>query len=273
MRKRNIISHIITAAIFIILEIAALTMIGNNGEVQNNWLSQISHGFTGTVWGGFQKIGDYFSLDDKNEELAKENYELLMEVAKLRDKVFSLDAEYEIPEGDMAGEFIMIPARISKLSTNTQHNYIILDKGSEDGVTEGSGVITRHGAIGIIDAVGESHSYARSFQNFSMSISARLGREGVVGTLTWDGTDDRSSTLKGIPHHIKLNPGDTVYTSGYSAIYPAGIPVGTIGEARIMNGSTYEIDVALLENYQSLRHVTIVINTGKEEIEDLESGL
>ena len=55
-----------------------------------------------------------------------------------------------------------------KISTNTQHNYFILDKGSADGVTSGSGVITPNGAIGIIDAVSENYSYAISFQNHNI---------------------------------------------------------------------------------------------------------
>ena len=69
---------------------------------------------------------------------------------------------------------------------------------------------------------------------------------------------------------MSFSPGDTVYTSGYSSIFPADIPLGTTGDARIVNGATYEIDVTLFEDYSSLRYITIVRNLNEEEIKSLE---
>ena len=45
-----------------------------------------------------------------------------------------------------------------------------------------------------------------------------------------------------------------------------------IGGAKIVNGSTYEIDVTLFEDYSALRYVTIVEHIGKKEIISLEEG-
>ena len=67
--------------------------------------------------------------------------------------------------------------------------------------------------------------------------------------------------------------GDTVFTSGYSSIFPPDIPLGTAGEAKIVNGATYDIEINLFEDFGALRYVTIVENIGKEEIEELEGGL
>jgi rod shape-determining protein MreC len=147
---------------------------------------------------------------------------------------------------------------------------MILDKGSKDGVREGDGVITAKGAIGIVDAVSENFSFARSFKNNRMSISARLGKEGLVGTMSWDGISRNKALLREIPHHIVLTPGDTVYTSGYSSIFPPEIPLGTTGDAKIVNGSTYEIVVTLFEDLNSLRYAIIVSNHNDEEITTLE---
>ena len=103
-----------------------------------------------------------------------------------------------------------------------------------------------------------------------MSISARIGMEGAVGPMTWDGHSSNGAILKEIPHHVEFAPGDTVYTSGFSSIFPEGIPLGTIGESKIVNGATYEIRISLFEDLKSVWHVTVVENTGKEEIEELE---
>jgi rod shape-determining protein MreC len=106
-----------------------------------------------------------------------------------------------------------------------------------------------------------------------MSISARIGREGSVGPLTWNGRSSSGAILSEIPHHMEFEVGDTVYTSGYSSIFPPDIPLGVIGKSKIVNGATYEIDVTLFEDYGALRYVMIVGHLGKEEIKKLEEGL
>ncbi|MGM9735137.1 MAG: rod shape-determining protein MreC [Candidatus Cryptobacteroides sp.] len=270
MRGNNLISNIINAAIFIILEVAALNMLRHTGTLQNIWFSKACHAVMASVWGGTQSISQYFSLRKANDELALENFELKVRVAQLEEA-----AADNIPESkvaNLAGNFRYTPATIAKISDNTEHNYIIISKGSDDGIKPGSGLITWQGAIGIIDAVGRKYSYARSFKNHDMSISTRIGKDGVVGPMSWDGISSNGALLKEIPHHVEFAPGDTVYTSGFSSIFPAGIPLGTVGEAKIVNGSTYEIKISLFEDFSAIRYVTVVENTGKEEIEELEAA-
>ena len=270
MRKGNIIGTLINAAIFILLEIAALSMLGNNSQLQRTWFSKGTQAFMGTVWGTTQNIKDYFSLRKANEALAQENFELRTRLAKL-DVEAEDSMTFNVPEApNMAGKFRYIPATITKISNNTQHNYLIVGKGTRDGVTVGSGVITGKGAIGVIDAVSDNYAYARSFRNFGMSISARIGRNGSVGPLEWDGRSRNKAILKEIPHHIEFHEGDTVYTSGYSSIFPPDIPLGLTGQTKIVNGATYEIEVTLLEDFGALRYVTVVDNTGQKEMKKLE---
>jgi rod shape-determining protein MreC len=273
LKKGKLIYYISTAAIFISLEIAALTMLNNNGAIQRTWFGKIGQGFMAWVWGSTQKISDYFSLKDQNAVLAQENFELRMKLDKMEamlpeDERMDLDLSE-----DISRNYRFIPAEISKISNGSQHNYMIIGKGSEDGVTEGSGVITGKGAVGIIDAVSRHHSYARSFKNHEMNISARLGKEGAVGPLSWDGIKSDGAILKEIPHHVEFEKGDTVYTSGYSSIFPPDIPLGEVGDSKIVNGATYEIRIRLFEDFGALRYVTIVENMGKEEIKELEERL
>ena len=60
MKKGNLIYHIMTAAIFIVLEVAALTMLTRSGELQKTWFGKAGQGFMEWIWGGTQKISDYF---------------------------------------------------------------------------------------------------------------------------------------------------------------------------------------------------------------------
>lgn len=270
MKRGKLIYYVITAAIFIILEIAALTMLNNNGPLQRTWFGKAGQGFMGWIWGSTQKISDYFSLSKQNDALAAENYRLTLLLADKRDSLVRDSLERLVPKDGTAGGFVYTPASVRKISDNSQHNYMILDKGSEDGVEIGYGVITAKGVIGIIDAVSDNYSYAISFKNHMMSISARLRKDGPVGTMSWDGKSRSNALLREIPHHIQHSPGDTVYTSGYSAIFPADIPIGITGDARIVNGSTYEMDVTLFEDFGSLRYAIIVGNIDNDQINALE---
>lgn len=270
MRKSNLIYHLINAAIFIALEVAALNMLKNNGTLQGMWMSRGAQSFISFLWGGSQEIGDYFSLKSRNDELAQENFELRLRLEQLKAIHPEVNDEDFEHLGNTAGDYRFIHAEISKISNKSQHNYMIIDKGWEDGVAEGSGVITGKGAVGVIDAVSRNHSYARSFKNHEMNISARLGKEGAVGPLMWDGMTSDGAILKEIPHHVEFEKGDTVFTSGHSSIFPADIPLGSVGESRIVNGATYEIEITLFEDYGALRYVTIVDNMGKEEMKELE---
>ena len=266
MRRSKVIYHLINAAIFIILEIAALNMLRNNSPLQDTWFAKGGHSIMGTVFGWNLDVKEYFSLRKRNDQLALENFELASRLADLEDFVADNLRQSSLPSDGIVNGYRFIPATIEKISNNSQHNYIIIGKGSAHGVAKGSGLITRKGAIGVIDAVSENYSFARSFKNHGMSISARLGKDGAI----WDGIHSNKAILKEIPHHMTFSPGDTVYTSGFSSIFPPDIPLGITGEARIVNGATHQIDVTLFEDYNSLRYITIVENLNKEEIISLE---
>ena len=270
MRKSSLIFHLINAAIFIALEIAALSMLRNNAPLQNTWMAKGGQAVMGSLWGMTQNIGDYFSLRQVNDSLAMENFQLRSRLADLEEFISDSLRVSRIPADGIAKGYRYIPATISKISNNTQHNYIIIAKGSDDGIVKGAGVITGEGAIGVIDGVSRHYSYARSFQNHGMSISARVGRTGISGPMVWDGIHSNGALLQEIPLHMDVAVGDTIFTSGFSSIFPPDIPLGIAGESRIVNGSTSEIKIRLFEDFSALRYVTIVENLGRKEIKELE---
>ena len=247
-----------------------MAMLNNNGTLQRMWFSEAAQSFMGSVWGSTQKVKDYFHLSSANDSLALENHALRVRVAQLEEALAESAVQMPVFSKGRTGHYSYIPANIMKISNNTRHNYMIIGKGSEDGVIKGAGVITGKGAIGVIDAVSRNYSYARSFKNHEMNISARLGKEGAVGPMAWDGSSSSKAILSEIPHHVEFEKGDTVFTSGYSSIFPPDIPLGTTGEAKIVNGATYEINVELLEDFRALRYVTIISNTAHDEIKRLE---
>ena len=248
----------IAAAAFIVLEVAALCCLAYGSELRKTWLVRPFTGISATLWRMGDNVRGYLTLDKENERLIQDN-------AQLQSRILQLQAGRPAPSVPYTGQSAMVVT----MTTGSQHNYIIIDRGSADGISEGDGIITARGAVGIVQATSEHYAFALSFANEKVVVSAKAGREGTVGSLTWTGLALNAALLGGIPVHKDIAPGDTVYTSGYSSIFPPDIPLGIVGQKRINNGSTAEYKVELFEDLSSLHSVTVVHNNAKKEIESL----
>lgn len=272
-RRRTITGTLINTAVFILLEIAALGMLRHGDSLQDLFISRAAHGFLGYFWGVSENIADYASLRTENRHLAEEILRLTETITRLEEEAAAAaardSADYTTA---WRGKYEFIPAEVIKNSVNKQHNYLIIGKGSDDGVRPQTGIITSRGVIGIVDAVSRHYSYAISFLNSDSSISARIGKDGATGPMAWDGKGSGNALLREIPLQVKFEEGDTVYTSGFSTIFPPDIPIGRITGSRIVNGATFEIKVSLFQDFSSVRHVCLVRNRDLDEIMSLEKG-
>ena len=272
-RRRTITGTLINTAVFILLEIAALGMLRHGDSLQDLFISRAAHGFLGYFWGVSENIADYASLRTENRHLAEEILRLTETITRLEEEAAAAaacdSADYTTA---WRGKYEFIPAEVIKNSVNKQHNYLIIGKGSDDGVRPQTGIITSRGVIGIVDAVSRHYSYAISFLNSDSSISARIGKDGAAGPMAWDGKGSGNASLREIPLQVKFEEGDTVYTSGFSTIFPPDIPIGRITGSRIVNGATFEIKVSLFQDFSSVRHVCLVRNRDLDEIMSLEKG-
>ena len=271
-KERKVVPIVISAAIFILMEVAAIHMLRRNDSLQDIWFARGAHRFMAAVWGGSENIKHYFTLGKENEALALENYNLRCELLRLEGekneaKIDSISKSISYLKNIRGYSYL--PAEVVKYSRNKQHNYLIINKGAEDGVVENSGIITGQGVVGIIDVVGKHHSYALSVLNSDITVSARLGENGAAGSLMWTGTGSSRGVVRDIPLHFNYEEGDTVYTSGFSAIFPPDIPLGTAGKSRVVNGSSNEVKVELFQDFTALRYVTVVNNLSRNEINAL----
>lgn len=245
-------------------------MLSRTESLQNLWVKRFPRRVQASLWSGGESLRNFVSLKAQNEALAEENFALAEELRRYRETEDALDAS--VPAGSRSKGFSYLPARIVKMSRNNQHNYIVLDRGSADGVRPLSGIVTGRGVVGIVDAVDENCCYGITLMNTSATVSARLGRDGLVAPLCWDGIHSDRALMKDLPLHYPVNPGDTVWTSGFSSIFPADIPVGTVQKAKMKNGSTNEVSVALFQDFSTLRNVTIVWNPDQDSVDRLSGG-
>lgn len=268
-RDSKTVIRLLGAAIFILLEVAALGMLKNSATLQNIWINRASHFIMGKLWSGGETVRNHFSLEKQNAALYEENFRLNEQL-----RAYRLAEEAEKETGAVVTpslRFKYIPATVTKISRNSSHNYIILNKGSEDGVKPYSGIITSKGVVGIISAVDKHYSYGLTLMNTNVSVSSRVGETGTVGPLIWDGRHSNKALLKDLPLHYDMAIGDTVRTSGFSSIFPPDIPIGVTGQTTVADGSTNVTEVTLFEDFSTLRYVTVVENPERAEISDLEN--
>jgi rod shape-determining protein MreC len=155
-------------------------------------------------------------------------------------------------------------------SVNRQKNFFTINKGKKQGVDVGMSVISQSGVAGMIVGSSDNFSVVMSLLNLDFRVSSRIKSNGYFGSLTWDGRDYRFAVLNEIPQHVNISVGDTVETTGYSALFPEGVMVGVISEFERSGSDFYRIRVELATNFRKLTYVSVIRNLKKDEQKQLE---
>ena len=169
--------------------------------------------------------------------------------------------------------FDFIVAHVINNSISHPFNYLTINKGSSDGIKPELGVIDRNGVVGIVSTTGAHSARVISLLNPHFRLSCKIKRSDYFGSLVWDGANPSQALLEELPRHTVFEPGDTIVTSGYSAVFPSGLPVGVIiGADTDRNQNFFTLRVRLLADFTTLGNVQVVINNQAEEIRALSAG-
>jgi rod shape-determining protein MreC len=80
--------------------------------------------------------------------------------------------------------------------------------------------------------------------------------------------------VKYIPRHINIGIGDTVSTSGYNAVFPAEIMLGTIVSYQLPDESPFYVaKIKLSSDLSSIDVVYVIRNPLKREMDSLQTVL
>lgn len=270
MRKRRntTIQSMQALILFLVLESVAVYLIIKDNDIHKSDFMNSIRFFQFYFSNEMQAITYHFDMEEINENLVKENLRLKQSLYNLASTYSNSSEEIKTTELNN-NQFVFISAKILHNSVRNRVNYIIIDKGINDGIQVDMGVITPNGLLGIVNSVSKNVSSVISILSENMSVSAKIKRINSFGPLVWDGKSIKNIKLTEIPHHIEVFKGDTVVTSGYSSIFPANIPIGIVQSARITKTSFLEVDIELFENYQSIHFVTIIKSLLQEEIKSL----
>lgn len=266
---RNLLRFIIKYHLFILFlgfESLSFYLLFQN----NNFHRSKFAGFTANVSGSYQKkstnIKQYLALKKINHHLTEENEKLRNLLERVQHQGWNIDTSSTFSQ--IYNRYIS--ARVVNNSTNKQHNFITLDKGRADSIKPEMGVISTDGLVGIVKGVSEHYSTVMSVLNLDTRISAKIKKNDYYGSLEWTGKDYQQVLLKEIPHHVVIERGDTIVTSGFSSIFPEGILIGFVEDYKLVGGNFFQIRINLSTNFKNLTHVYVFDNQTKEEQKELE---
>ncbi len=285
--------------VFGLLEVASLYLFVTSSSYQRAAFFNSANTYAGAVLARRSQVLDYFHLGALNQQLLTEN-------ARLRQQLYPPDLgqrqadSVAVPPapGDSLrrvrylrpaqrpdtlllaqrrlaahdSDYPLVPARVINNSLRSVDNYITLNVGLADGVRPGLGVLAAAGVVGRIKAATAHYATATSLLHSKTSVSAKIKRDGTFGSIRWAGDDPTQALLDDVPRQNKLVVGDTVVTSGYNAIFPEGVFVGTVASfVKEPDKNFWTVRVRLGVDFSNLTYVYVVTSRSRPERDTVEA--
>lgn len=248
--------------LFLVLFALALGLTLQSHSYHNSkWVSStnfISSSFLGLRY----DVTSYFNLAQDNKSLQKENVYLKNKLYNLNLNIkdtLSKDSLYTIKS-----------CRIISNSFDKIDNYVLIDKGLKNGVSEGFAVSIPNGILGIVEKSSENFSRVISILNTNLSINAKLKNTNQFGSLKWDGEYLDKMILEDLPRSATFKIGDTIVTGSNSLIFPKDIPVGIVQDYNLDNNrGYYNIEITLIADMTNLNQAYVIIPNKVKEAQEL----
>lgn len=279
---RNLLSLIVRYYfffLFLLLEVVSIALLVQKNSYHRGQFMGFARSIEGSFHETFGGIREYLVLRQTNADLLMENTLLRNQLDAMKRKAeLEAGTEGEGTPGPAVRtdsvprrQFYYLPASVINISTNKQFNFLTINKGRHHGILPEMAVISPQGVVGVVYSVSGNYASVIPVINRNFRLSAKIKRNGYFGSLSWQGRDYGEAVLHEIPFHVELHEGDTIVTSGYSAIFPEGILVGLVKEFEVAEGNFYTITVDLSVDFKKLSHVNVIRNIMKEEQNELES--
>jgi len=244
----------------------SLLFLSSRSSFHQNTLEKVGFYFSSGLYSFTNSFDEYFHLREKNTQLLEENTKL---------KSLALKANTPFLYDPYLGNskrfpFTVINANVIKNSLLNQRNYVIIDKGSEDGLEPEMGVITASGILGMVKSVSKKYASVISILHKDLKINVRFKNSSAFGSLVWKGKNPKEFSVEDIVLSSQIQKGDTIVTGGMSSYFPQEIPLGIITQIKSdTNSGFYVMNAELFENPSQVYSVYVIENKFKNEIEFL----
>ena len=227
----------------------------------------------------FVAVQDFLTAPRDIASLRQRNAELEAEVAELQAQVIQLQQE--------VGETQILAALVDFSRANPENtykaaavigrdpspflHYVIINRGSNDGILRGMPVVTNQGLVGRVDAVIADAARVQLITDPAAKVNIRLQNAETEASLIGSVTGD--VTLDLIPQDVAIEAGDLVLTSGLGGGYPPDLIIGQIVNIRKRDVDLFQIaTVQPVVDFNSLEIVLVIVNFRPVDISPLEAS-
>jgi rod shape-determining protein MreC len=243
--------------LFLLLETFSVYLIVRNNSFHETGFIKTANGISGFVFSRYNDVMSYINLKSENERLVNENaYLRSMMPGAFYDMSYQV---VSVSDSNKKQIYTYIPSRVISISTNKFNNFITINKGSLQGIKPRMAVISSEGIVGIVKQVTPHFSNVITLLHQDLEVSGRIGIEGFVGSVYWDGKDPKYAKLKEIPKQIVIKNGDKITTSGGSIFFPENLLIGTVSSfTNETEDNFYDITIRLTTDFSTLQNVYVV---------------
>ena len=244
--------------LFLSLFSFSLILIFSNSRYHNSLVLNSTNSLTGKIFETTNFISSYLNLKNENESLNEENTELKKLIYNYSKSTID-GVKYEV-----------FNSKVIKNSYSRNNNYLTINIGNIDSISEDMGVVSNKGIIGITDRVSKNYSRVISVLNTKLNLNAKLKKSNHFGILNWNGLNYSTVQLIDLPKQTKINIGDTIITGGNSFIFPEGVLIGNVSSFKLDDTQNYiEAEISLFNDMTNIKNVYIIRNNDLEELKKL----
>lgn len=151
--------------------------------------------------------------------------ELQTEIVELQSQNQKLKQILNYNEQEKVAKPVAV-ARVIGRSADNWWQQVTLNRGTNNGVQEGSVVRAEGGLIGLVENVTPNSSRVLLVSDFKSQVGVTVSRTGAKGVLRGDGSSEAVLEFYEKVPNVKI--GDLIATSTYSQKFPSGVAVGRI---------------------------------------------
>lgn len=192
------------------------------------------------VSGFFEDIADLNAVYEENENYRVQLVELQRQVIDYRklktdNENLQKDLDFTEMQKRNANKYYRF-AHVISVNDDVNNPTVNIDVGSKDGVAVGQAVTSIEGMVGIVSTTTDYTSTIQLITSLSLTspdsyaIAATVtGKADTFGIVESYDKNKKRLLMTGIdPNKTKLEPYDTVVTSGSGGVFPAGIVLGEV---------------------------------------------
>ena len=247
------------------------------------FFSSVSNRFTGGFvftqeWFStrYQAIQDFLaaprdiaSLRTRNAELQKQVSDLQAQVINLQQRVNETEILAALVDFSRSNpESSYKAASVIGRDPSPFLHYIIINRGSNDGILRGMPVVTSEGLVGRVDAVIADASRVQLITDPASLVNVHLKNANTDATLSGSITGDIS--LDQISQDAAIQPGDLILTSGLGGGFPPDLIVGQVVNVRKLPAELFQqATIQPAVDFSRLQIVLIITNFRAVDISPL----